>query len=339
MTISARSAAFATILLAWLPGCEEVAGPGGPQTDAAPGAAQVRTEMKDVERSDIFSARELALWDGRPSLGGIWVAHPDVKEPERAILRNETNGQSVAGALFRRERNNPGPRLQVSSDAAAALGMLAGQPIEMSVVVVRQEEIVIEPAPLPVSDEVLAEPAPGDTAAAVPEAEASDDAVAAAAVAAAAEAKPKKPGFWQMFRRKPAAEVATEADTAAIAADASVPAVETAPLDPVASTAAAAIARAEAGDKPVPRPERGGTASAVRNPYVQVGLFSVEENATAAASSLRQAGIIPAIETQEVNGKTFWRVIVGPMSSADDQAQILAQVRRLGYGDAFLSPN
>ena len=66
------------------------------------------------------------LWDGRPSLGGVWVAHPDVTEPERVIIRNEANGKFVIGALFRRERELPGPKLQMSSDAAAALERAGG---------------------------------------------------------------------------------------------------------------------------------------------------------------------------------------------------------------------
>jgi len=100
---------------------------------------------KDVEAPDVFSANEAALWDGRPSLGGIWVAHPDVTEPERVMIRNPANGKFVVGALFRRERNNPGPRLQMSSDAADALDILAGSPTELSVVALRKERIEITP--------------------------------------------------------------------------------------------------------------------------------------------------------------------------------------------------
>lgn len=294
--------------------------------------------MKDVERPDIFRVQELALWDGRPSLGGIWVAHPDVTEPERALLTNQTNGRTIAGALFRRERNNPGPRIQVSSDAAAALGILAGQPTEISIVAVRQEEVIIEPEPLPISEEDIGEPPGDDTTGGTGET-ASDGAAAVAAAGAVAANEPRKPNFLErIFRRKkPASDVALEADTAAIDA-AAPPAVETETLDPVTTTAAAAIAEAEADDKPAPRPAALAT-SALKNPYVQVGLFSVEENASAAATSLRQAGIIPAVDQQNMNGKAFWRVIVGPVSTTADQAAILTQVKRLGYKDAFLTPN
>ncbi|WP_339107767.1 SPOR domain-containing protein [Thioclava sp. GXIMD4216] len=109
-----------------------------------------RLVERDVEAPQVFSVEEQGLWDGRPSLGGVWVAHPTVKDPERVIIRNTENGKFVIGALFRRERENPGPKLQVSSDAADALGMLAGAPAKLSVVALRRQEAAPEgtdPAP------------------------------------------------------------------------------------------------------------------------------------------------------------------------------------------------
>lgn len=107
---------------------------------------------RDVEAPEIFQVNEEGLWDGRPSLGGVWVAHPDVVDPERVIIRNEANGQFVIGALFRRDRENPGPALQVSSDAAEALGMLAGAPATLSVTALRREEAAVPADTAPISD-------------------------------------------------------------------------------------------------------------------------------------------------------------------------------------------
>lgn len=135
----------AVVLAACAPQGADVAGEGAQASTAARGP--VRSEQ-DVERPDIFEVTNTGLWDGRPSLGGIWVAHPDVRDPERVVIRNATNGQSTVGALFRRERANPGPVLQLSSDAAEALGVLAGAPTELNVVVLRRQEIVVA-APVP----------------------------------------------------------------------------------------------------------------------------------------------------------------------------------------------
>ncbi|MGC3940864.1 SPOR domain-containing protein [Roseobacter sp. EG26] len=114
-----------------------------PETTEETPAAQPTGNVieRDVEAPEVFSATESGLWDGRPSLGGVWVAHPDVKEPERVIIRNQDNGQFVVGALFRRERDIPGPRLQISSDAAEALGVLAGAPVNLDVTALIKETV------------------------------------------------------------------------------------------------------------------------------------------------------------------------------------------------------
>lgn len=119
---------------------------------AAPPVTSVGGVDRDVEAPKVFDVTDQALWDGRPSLGGIWVASPDAKDPERVIMRNPSNGKVIVGALFRRERNNPGPPLQISSDAAAALGLLAGQPGRIKVTALRREE-----AAPPVEDGTLVE--------------------------------------------------------------------------------------------------------------------------------------------------------------------------------------
>lgn len=113
-------------------------------TDASP-AASTRLVERDVEAPEVFQVSEPGLWDGRPSLGGVWVAYPAITDPERVIIRNQANGKFVIGALFRRERDNPGPKLQVSSDAAAALGLVAGQPTPLNVTALRREEVREEP--------------------------------------------------------------------------------------------------------------------------------------------------------------------------------------------------
>jgi cell division septation protein DedD len=144
------------VMAAGLAGCDEngefsLAAPAGSESQASEAAATAtgggEVIERDVESPEVFEAAEAGLWDGRPSLGGVWVAHPDVSEPERVLIRNAATGSEVIGALFRRERANPGPRIQVSSDAAAELGMLAGQPVELAVVALRREVVEVAPPP------------------------------------------------------------------------------------------------------------------------------------------------------------------------------------------------
>lgn len=126
------------------------------ETSTASQSKSTRLIERDVESPDVFQVTDDGLWDGRPSLGGVWIAHPTVTDPERVIIRNTTNGKFVIGALFRRERENPGPRFQVSSDASEALGMLAGQPAKLNVTALRREEVP-EIAPTP-SEQTLDAP-------------------------------------------------------------------------------------------------------------------------------------------------------------------------------------
>lgn len=325
-----------------LAACEEGGFGTGTSIDGSPAVrppAERRVEIVEVERPDVFSATELALWDGRPSLGGIWVAHPDVNDPERVRITNTGSGQSVNGALFRRERQNPGPRIQLSSDAAAALGVLAGQPTELSVVVLRQEEVVIEPELAPVEEPTNEEATGSDDGV-------TESAVAAAAATASVAPPKKRPGFWDSVRAAFGGN--PEADSPELAEDgeaettaSTAPEVETQTLDPI-DAAAAAIDEAEANQAqtaiaaaPAAAPSTTGS---LRNPYIQVGLYSQEANANSAAAALRQGGIVPTVVPGSNANGPFWRVIVGPVTTADDQAEILGQVRSLGYSDAFLAP-
>lgn len=222
--------ALLVVVLAALAGCEEGLNPKeAPTEDAAsedadntnrfelfPEAASGK--QRDVEAPEVFQTTEAGLWDGRPSLGGIWVAHPDVTQPERVLIKNTVNNKSVTGALFRRERNLPGPALQVSSSAAEQLGMLAGAPTKVQVVALRRE--TIEEPPVPVESE------PTDDSDA---AEGTETSIATAE--GETTEKPAKRKWWQ---KKPANE--TNAGAAAVAGAAAGAAVvssedETPPAD------------------------------------------------------------------------------------------------------------
>lgn len=134
-----------TVLAACQPGQNPFARKSaGENSDVATPARSVKLVDRDVEAPEVFQVTDQALWDGRPSLGGVWVASSDAVDPERVILRNPANGKFVIGALFKREAFNPGPKLQISSDAAEALGLLAGQPAAISVTALRREEVAPE---------------------------------------------------------------------------------------------------------------------------------------------------------------------------------------------------
>ncbi|WP_323775582.1 SPOR domain-containing protein [Leisingera sp.] len=298
---TAPRVAAAAVGLLLMAGCE-----GGPtlaflQPKAEAGgeiqaSSSTKLVERDVEAPEVFQVTEAGLWDGRPSIGGVWVAHPDTKDPERVIIRNNANGQFVIGALFRREREIPGPRLQVSSDAAAALGMLAGAPAELNVTALRREEV---------SNEIPAE----DQTAERPAAEAEAAQVMASAAGQEISATPLDP-------------IAGAA--AAIDAPGPVPAARAVP-------AQSAPAQAEPAAAPAAKAQK----SALEKPYIQIGIFSVEANAKRTANMMRSAGMVPVVREQALSGKAFWRVLVGPAQNKTERSQLLKSVKETGFADAY----
>jgi hypothetical protein len=211
-----------TVLAACQPGQNPFARkPAGDGSETAAPARSVKLVDTDVEAPEVFQVTDQALWDGRPSLGGVWVASSDAVDPERVILRNPANGKFVIGALFKREAFNPGPKLQISSDAAEALGLLAGQPAEISVTALRREEVAPETdagkplldASETVTAEAEAEDAPATDTATSP---ADIAAVATTALDEVEGASPATPAAPSISATAPAAAPApTETATAA----------------------------------------------------------------------------------------------------------------------------
>lgn len=250
---------------------------GGQEGVAVAPARSVKLVDRDVEAPDEFQTTDKALWDGRPSLGGVWVAATNVKDPMRVIMRNPANGKFVIGALFRREADNPGPKLQISSDAADALGLVAGEPATINVTALRREEV---PATTPDATRPLL-----DTSEAV--GASTDVAETAANAISAAESKPTT---------RPAAKPALK------------------PKTPVADL--------EAATAPTPPADAG--------PTIQIGFFSVEENARRAVAALAKAGISATIREETSNGKSVWSVI------ASGDKSVLEKIKKAGFADAYL---
>lgn len=297
--MAGRAATGALLIAAGLAlaGCAEgerplgfLGGGGGAGGDGSTAAA-TRIVERDVEAPQVFQVSEAGLWDGRPSLGGVWVAYPGIDDPERVIIRNPTNERFVIGALFRRERENPGPRLQVSSDAAEALGMLAGQPVTLQVTALRREEVP-EPQPEAAAALDTAETVEAETLEPLPE--------STAGTIPGARATPR-----------PATEASSVTAPSAAAPDAT-----------------AAAPRATAPARPAAAATGGRT-------LLQIGIFSVEANANRAAAQMREIGAIPAVRRETSQGKTFWRVVVGPVATPSERTALLARVKALGYADAF----
>lgn len=299
-----------------LAGCSEGKMPGflggaaEPAGTTPPPAVAPATVERDVESPEVFQESAEGLWDGRPSLGGVWVAHADAKDPERVIIRNTGNGQFVVGALFRRERLNPGPAFQVSSDAAAALGMLAGAPAPLEVTALRRAEVPVEP---PKPEPVATAEAPGPDAAAPATGAAPTGAISA----------------------RPLDEVTSAAAAAIDSAETGATRPRRSPNRSAADAPGTASEAAATSAVATPAPASAATGASHPRPFLQVGIFGSEANADRAGNMLRAKGVVPTIRQETSQGKTFWRVLVGPAHRGDDRDDILRKAREAGFGDAF----
>lgn len=74
---------------------------------------------------------------------------------------------------------------------------------------------------------------------------------------------------------------------------------------------------------------------ALTKPYIQVGIFSIEQNARNTAEVMHQLNIQPTVKEQTSRNKTFWRVIVGPAVDMNERSTLLQKVKAVGFGDAY----
>ncbi|MEM9968625.1 MAG: SPOR domain-containing protein [Pseudomonadota bacterium] len=236
-----------------LASCGNIIAPG---FDAERTAAPEQSDQ-EVEAPDIYDLTSLGTWDGRPSLGGVWVAHPDVRSPERVIIRATRSNTSVVGSLFRKDEGAETQDFQLSLDAAEALGIAQEELVELRVTALRRIETGIPNAAQP--------------------------------------------------------EIPAEADT----------------LEPAGA----------AGNTAATQVITASLSATLPKPFVQVGIFHVEENAIRSARKLRAAGAAAELKTGLLNQRPFWRVIAGPARNQQELAGLLATARDQGFADAYTVSN
>ena len=70
-------------------------------------------------------------------------------------------------------------------------------------------------------------------------------------------------------------------------------------------------------------------------PFIQIGIFSIEQNARNTAVTMRREGMVPTVRKQTSRGKTFWRVVVGPATSRSERSTLLEKIKDVGFEDAY----
>lgn len=105
-------------------------------------------DRTDAPEAEHVIAEGLAFWDGRPSLGGVWVAAAGVAWSGPVLILDRTTGREAVGHLYPREgpAAEGEPPLRLSSRAAEALGLGGGRLADL---VVRPAPADVDPVPIP----------------------------------------------------------------------------------------------------------------------------------------------------------------------------------------------
>lgn len=93
--------------------------------------------------------------------------------------------------------------------------------------------------------------------------------------------------------------------------------------------------KSPAAGKPAPAP---AAASGQGRYYLQVAAYTVEQDAQSRRDSLRQSGVTDAyVERGQSNGRTVYRLRVGPFGSHEAAQAAQARLRALGYQNGLIS--
>lgn len=232
----------------------------------------------------------VAAWDGDISAPGMTAAHGSLPLGSWVRVTNTATAATATVRINRRLVPGAGRDLELSRDAAAAVGALQGGPTV----------VMIEPID-PRQSAAFARTAPPTYAA--------SSYVAPAPVPAAAPAP---------------APVPVAAQTPGVA------------YDPTLATAS--LAPAPAAPQPVTHLSAGYTPGR----YVQVGSYRNPANAYRMKARIEREGLANGVYGQAhvvttvINGVSYHRVRLGPISTSADGQRALRQAQALGHNDARL---
>ena len=99
-----------------------------------------KAEINFHEKPKILDISATVIWDGSQTLGGNWVSHPNIKSPERVLIKNTANGKSVVGAVFQQTKNLNNGLAAISSDAAKALRVSKNNETKLQIVAIKAIE-------------------------------------------------------------------------------------------------------------------------------------------------------------------------------------------------------
>ena len=92
----------------------------------------------------------------------------------------------------------------------------------------------------------------------------------------------------------------------------------------------------------IAKPNKSDSASIetkLSKPFIQVGIFGVENNANKTKDQMQQLDLPVNILDFQIKGKPYWRVVAGPASSSDSRRSMLKTIKSAGFTDAYFISN
>lgn len=92
----------------------------------------------------------------------------------------------------------------------------------------------------------------------------------------------------------------------------------------------------------IAKPNKSDSASIetkLSKPFIQVGIFGVENNANKTKDQMLQLDLPVNILDFQIKGKPYWRVVAGPASSSDNRRSMLKTIKSAGFTDAYFISN
>ena len=92
----------------------------------------------------------------------------------------------------------------------------------------------------------------------------------------------------------------------------------------------------------IAKPNKSDSASIetkLSKPFIQVGIFGVENNANKTKDRMLQLDLPVNILDFQIKGKPYWRVVAGPASSSDSRRSMLKTIKSAGFTDAYFISN
>lgn len=136
-------------------------------------------------------------------------------------------------------------------------------------------------------------------------------------------------------------DVAVQSPATRIEAPAASPSASAAAARPAPSTSAAKPAASAAAKSPAPKSAAAQPPKApviIDHYWVQTGSFSVKARADAAKEALSAKGISSVVETKDLEGKTYFRVRVGPYASKNEADYWLSLIKTIdGFDASYVS--